>query len=280
MQQVMPALERPLTAVQSAAGFLTLVEKTVRSRLTYRMSTLLSVISNALGYAVVLLVWREVYRERQIAAAVTDTALFPYLVCAFVLNFTLTLAMEARVGQRMRMGLITCDLLRPIGFTPFQFAQAIGDVIMNLLLVLPVYTLAWLVLGNAVLPADGAAFLLGTLSVVLAFLVNFGISYLIVQVGFVTQSFYGVLFTRISLHQVFSGLLAPLAMFPESLRDVAAFLPFRHVIETPARLWLGHVPASEIAPLLALQALWGLGLLLVSTSALSAALKRHQIQGG
>jgi ABC-2 type transport system permease protein len=260
-------------------GFAVLVDKTLRAKFAYRMSMLIGLFANLLGYVVFFLVWSEVYRHGG-GALVPGRELFPYLALAFVLNFALTLNVEVRFGQRLRQGLVTSDLLRPMGFMPFQLAQAVGDAAGNLLLTVPVILLALVSFGGALVPADLASFAAGLVSVALALLVNFGVSYLVVQASFVTSSFYGVFFTRIALHQVFSGLSAPLLLFPEGLRRVATWLPFRHVIETPARIWLGQVERSEIPALLGAQALWALGLVSLAVALFRGALSRHQVQGG
>jgi ABC-2 type transport system permease protein len=274
---------RRLSGVPSIAsqalGFAVLAEKTLRAKFAYRMSMLIGLFANLLGYIVFFLVWSAVYRVGG-GALVPGAALFPYLALAFVLNFALTLNVEVRFGQRLRQGLVASDLLRPMGFMPFQLAQAVGDAAGNLLLVVPVILLALASFGGALVPPDIASCSAGLVSAALALLVNFGVSYLVVQASFVTSSFYGVFFTRIALHQVFSGLSAPLVLFPEGLRRVADWLPFRHVIETPALIWLGQVERSEIPALLAAQALWALGLLALAVALFRAALSRHQIQGG
>lgn len=260
-------------------GFWALAEKTLRAKFAYRLALLISLLANALGYLVFFLVWSEVYRGGG-GGGLSSERLFPYLVTAFVLNFALSLNVEVRFGQRLRQGLITSDLLRPLGFMPFQLAQAIGDAAGNLVLVLPVVVLSMFEFGAAVLPSDVLSATAGALSMALGLLVNFAVSYLVVQATFVTSSFYGVYFTRVALHQVFSGLSAPLVLFPPALRAVAEWLPFRHVIETPARIWLGHTPLDQVLPLLAEQAAWGCGLLVVSVGLFRAALSRHQVQGG
>jgi ABC-2 type transport system permease protein len=79
---------------------------------------------------------------------------------------------------------------------------------------------------------------------------------------------------------VFSGLAAPLVMFPEALGDVARALPFRHIIETPVRLWLGLVPVADVPVLLLSQTAWAVGLLVVAEAIFRAVMRRYQVQGG
>ena len=265
---------------QMLRGFVALAQKTAATKLIYRLATLLTLLSSALGYSVVLLVWLEVYRENPAPGPLARDAMLAYLVTAFLVNCVLTLSLEFRFMQRVRMGLIAVDLLRPLGFLAFQLAQGVGDVLINLLFVLPIAVVGFYFVGGALLPPDLASALLGLASGAFALLVSFGVTYLIVQAAFVLQSGYGVLFARAALHQVFSGLAAPLVMFPPALAGVAVWLPFRHIVETPVTIWLGQVPSSRIPLLLVEQFAWGLGLVGFGHAIFGAVMRRHQIQGG
>jgi len=265
---------------QLVAGFTALALRTAESKLTYRLATVLSLIASGLAYCVYLLVWLAVYRENPNPGPLGQQAMTAYLVTAFIVNAILTLSLEFRFIQRVRMGLVGIDLLRPLGFLPFQIAQGVGDALVNFVFVVPIFGVGLYFVGGALMPATAGAALLGGLSLVLAFVVNFGLSYLIVQASFVLQSGYGVLFMRAALHQIFSGLAAPLVMFPDGLRAAATFLPFRHVVETPVLLWLGTAGISEAPLLLAEQAAWALALLFLGELIFRSVMRRHQVQGG
>lgn len=268
------------TARQLLHGFAVLAQKTAQTKLTYRLSTLLTLLASVTAYCVFLLVWLEVYRRNPHPGPVTKSEMLSYLIVAFLVNSLLVMSFEVRFLQRVRMGLVAGDLLRPLGFALFQLAQATGDFLVNALYAAPIYAVGYWFVGPALLPASALAALLAAVSVALGFLIAFGVSYVIVQASFVLQSGYGIFFLRASLHQIFSGLSAPLVMFPPSLRAVAELLPFHHEIETPARLWLGLVPPHEIPRLLGAQAAWAFGLVATGELLFSAVMRRHQIQGG
>jgi ABC-2 type transport system permease protein len=265
---------------QSVAGFCVLAQKTAQTKLTYRLATVVSLMASVLAYGVFLLVWREVYRQNPRPGPLSRDQMMAYLVVAFVVNAILTIAVELRFLQRVRMGLVAGDLLRPLGFVFFQMAQATGDVLVNLLYAVPLYAFGFWFVGSALLPASTLATALGFVSLGLGFLIGFGVSYLMVQASFLLQSGYGVFFARAALHQIFSGLSAPLVMFPEGLARVARCLPFRHEIETPARIWLGHAGGVEALGLLLTQAAWGVGLIAAGELIFRSVMRHHQIQGG
>jgi ABC-2 type transport system permease protein len=273
------SLPRP-SARQVLHGFVLLAAKTAQTKLTYRLATLVSLLASVTSYGVYLLVWLAIYRENTRPLPLSRDEMCAYLIVAFLVNSLLVMSVELRFGQRIRSGLVASDLLRPIGFLALQMGQAAGDVLVNMVYALPLFAVGYWFVGSALLPHDGLALALALPSIGLGFLIAFGLSYLIVQASFVLQSGYGVFFLRAALHQVFSGLSAPLVMFPRPLRAVAEALPFHHEIETPARIWLGLVAWPEALRLMAWQAAWGLGLLAAGELILNAVMRRHQVQGG
>jgi viologen exporter family transport system permease protein len=257
-----------------------LVGATLRTAFAYRTATLFAVFVGLLGQSVFLWVWLAVYRENPPPSALPERELFSYLIVALVFNAMCSLSVEFRFGQRVRQGLIANDLIRPLGFLPFQLAQAAGDALANLLFALPIYVVGLAFVGRAALPANGACATLGVLSLALAFVINFGLSYVLIEVSLITHSTYGTVTARLALHQAFSGLAAPLSLFPAALRDIAVCLPFRDIIATPAQIWLGLQPAPGLAEALLRQACWASALLLIGGVMFPTALARHQLQGG
>ncbi|HEX6276517.1 MAG TPA: hypothetical protein VFZ53_25925 [Polyangiaceae bacterium] len=271
---------RVATFSHLAASFALLAEKTARTRLAYRSATLLALLANGVAYSVIVLVWVAVYRENPNPGPLALPAMLAYLVTAFVVSEILSLNVDWRVLQRVRMGLIATDVIRPLGFGAFQMAQAAGDVLVNLVFATPIVAVGLWFVGGGLLPASFAAALCGLASGALAFFVAFGITFLLVQAVFVLHSGYGIVTAKMALHQVFSGLAAPLVMMPEALRDIAVWLPFRHIIETPVTIWLGLAPSAEVPSLLAAQAAWGAALVGLGSVIFSSVLKKHQVQGG
>jgi ABC-type uncharacterized transport system permease subunit len=137
-----------------------------------------------------------VYRENPKPGPLELSAKLAYLVTAFIANEVLTVAVEFRVFQRVRMGLIAQDVIRPLGFVAFQMAQAVGDVLVNLVFVLPIALVGAHFVGGALLPPSIGNAAAGLVSAGLAFVVSFGLGFLIVQAAFVLQSGYGVLMAR------------------------------------------------------------------------------------
>jgi ABC-2 type transport system permease protein len=254
--------------------------RAARTSFAYKPAMLLGMLTVSIGYVVPMLVWRYVYAQRGQALAMPASQLFPYLLLAAALNFCFFLGVESRVGQRIRLGLIAIDLLRPVDFQLTQLTQALSDVWLNVTMVLPFVALAYALWGNAAAPQDVGALLGFFVSAFLALLIHFAMSFIFVQTAFITFSNYGIFVARNALQQAFSGISAPLVLFPPALRSVAERLPFCQTIHTPISIYLGTIAGGALWQALLVQAAWALGLLLLGRLLLSFSLRYLEIQGG
>jgi len=249
-------------------------KRAVSAHMAYSTSVWMNLLATGAGYGFTVLVWRYVWRSG------AGPPIFAYLALAFCVNFTLSVSFERYVGERIREGLIATDLLKPVDYTWLFFWQCLSDVIFQAFFGLAVLGVAWAVLGRAMQPVSSLAAVESLVSLGLAFFVQFHLGFLFVQMIFATHSNYGPFTTRMFLHNTFSGIFAPLYMYPPALLAVAQWLPFRHVVYTPCAIWLGRIGESQVASAMASQAAWGLGLMLVSRLSFDLIRKHLTIQGG
>jgi ABC-2 type transport system permease protein len=77
-----------------------------------------------------------------------------------------------------------------------------------------------------------------------------------------------------------SGIGVPLPLFPSWLQNVIAVLPFRGLIDTPFRIYMGHLAGSEAFVAVAHQCGWLAVLVLLGRATLQRGLSRLVVQGG
>jgi ABC-2 type transport system permease protein len=77
-----------------------------------------------------------------------------------------------------------------------------------------------------------------------------------------------------------SGLVIPLAFFPEPFGEIARVLPFASMLQLPIDIFVGAASGLEIAGVLVLQAFWGFALLGLGRAALAAGTRKLVVQGG
>jgi len=261
----------------SWAAYDSFFRRAFSSHLAYTASYWLNLVATAGVFSLTLLVWASI----RPAQGPEGARFFAYLCLAYALNFTLGFTLERHVGERIREGLIATDLLKPVDMGGLFFIQALSDGMFQVLFALVAVGLAAWVLGPAaVAPASAYAAGLSVLSLLLSVVVQFHVCYLFVQLIFFTHSNYGPFSTRQVLHNIFAGLFAPLDVFPAPLRRVAEALPFHHIIYTPIAIYQGRIAEADAWGALGSQALWGLGLFVVSRWSFDRIRRNLSIQGG
>lgn len=251
-----------------------------QASLAYTSNVFWDMAASLIAFASTLLVWMHVAGAGRIPAGFGRGDFFAYLALAYCLNFGLSMWLEHQVGRRVRLGLIATDLLKPVDFQWLNFTLSLGQLLPQAVLAFALAAGAFLLLPLA--PPVGLATqpLLCLLSLALATAIQYAVCYVFALGCFVSHFNYGVYFLRLSSHFAFSGMMAPLAVFPPAMRSIAEWLPFAHVIHTPASLLLGWETGGEALRLLGLQAAWAAGLLLLGRTLFAWILHKLAIQGG
>ncbi len=250
-------------------------KRALSSHLAYASAVWVNLFAMASGFAFTLLVWRYAKSGQP------DLGQFyAYLALAFALNFTLSMAFERYVGERIREGLIATDLLKPVDYTWLFFFQAASDIVFQAIFGGVVLLVALAFLGGALAPASATALGLAALGSVLAFWVQFHVGFLFVQMIFATHSNYGPFTLRMLFHTALSGIFAPLDAYPPALQRIAHALPFQHVIYTPVALYQGRLVGDAAWQALGSGLAWGAALFVVSRLSFSVIRRYLTIQGG
>jgi ABC-2 type transport system permease protein len=79
---------------------------------------------------------------------------------------------------------------------------------------------------------------------------------------------------------ILSGMNIPIPLFPDWLRPIVEILPFRGLIDTPFRLYVGYAPPSDLIPLLAHQLVWTAAIVLTGLAVMRRGLRRLSVFGG
>ena len=144
---------------------------------------------------------------------------------------------------------------------------------------LPSYLLALLVFGID-LPASPEAALGFVVSLMGALFLVFSLDFLVGLMGFWTFSVWGLGYAKIAVIDTLAGTIIPLTLFPEWLRRIVLFLPFKGMAYTPLAIYVGEIAGGGIWTSILGQFAWGIGLLVLTRLLWLKARRRIEIQGG
>jgi ABC-2 type transport system permease protein len=95
-----------------------------------------------------------------------------------------------------------------------------------------------------------------------------------------TISGEGIAVLATALVALLNGMTIPLPLFPEWAQPVLRALPFAGLLDLPARLYTGHIPASDVGWVLAHQLGWTAALVALGWWLVVRATRRLVVQGG
>ena len=95
-----------------------------------------------------------------------------------------------------------------------------------------------------------------------------------------TISGEGVAILLASVVSLFSGMVIPLPLFPDWAQPLLHALPFAGLMDLPARIYTGNIPAAQAGWALAHQAVWTIVLVALGRWLLGRSAAAHRRAGG
>jgi len=244
-----------------------------------RVATKALQIAVAVFLSVVL--WRALYvgtssqagldREQAVTYAVLGTVLVSTRFSASWLNGDTVL-------QRMQQGTILFWFLRPMSARRYYFVRGLGELGYAQVW-LAVTVLVCLPLGVIQEP-DPAMLPVFVVSLLLGNAIFYELNLVLDLLCFWTVMNQSAVQIMFFVQTLLSGGFAPLWFFPDWFRTVSLLLPFQGTLNVPVSIYVGRLPASQIAGSLALQIGWVLGLWLFNRWLWERASRRVTVQGG
>jgi ABC-type uncharacterized transport system permease subunit len=144
---------------------------------------------------------------------------------------------------------------------------------------LPTVILGVLLLGLKA-PASLQAALMFLPSLVLAFLVSFGLEFLMGMIAVYAIEVRRISWVYFSVVRFFSGQMFPLWIFPPLLAQIAALLPFQAMMNIPLSIYIGRLEGAQALQAMGIQAAWAAALMLIGRLIWSRAHRKLTVQGG
>jgi len=188
--------------------------------------------------------------------------------------------LDIEVTAMIRSGTVVYELLRPLDLYSLWFSRAVAArTAPTVLRAVPMFIAAGLFFGlrAPASPASAAAWLLAVLG---ALLLTCAISTLLTISLLWTISGEGIFQLTNTCMWIFSGMLVPLPLFPDWAQGALNVLPFRGLMDIPARLYSGNLSPGVAGALFLHQVLWAAGLILIGRLLLARGARRLVVQGG
>ena len=225
-------------------------------------------------------VWTTLYIQRPGAFGVTLEQMVTYGVLAMAFSVIFYTGPQYYMALQVRTGAIDTDLLKPLDFHLHMLARSVGEMLFRLgVLSLPSLVIGYF-LYDLELPPDAATGALFAISLLLGYLVNFHLEFLLGSLSVLTLDIHSLSWGYMSLSAFFAGQVVPLWLFPGFIGAVAELLPFKSIFYLPMSIYIGKLSGAAVVEAVRFQLIWLATLVLVSRWAWNRVHTRLVSQGG
>jgi len=259
--------------------YLEFAKKAFQNNIVYRMDYYAGVINAIVMIFVNIAIWRAIYEEEETLEGVQFKILVTYIVLSFLMQAVYAMD-EYFIEGKIRSGLISSDLLKPINFRLYVFSYNIGTMIFRLVMQLLPALLLSIFLFKLLPPFSLIMLIYFVISAMLGYLVLYNLNFIVWVSSFWFYWTFSLVTIKDAAVMIFSGALIPLWFLPQGLMNFIKLTPFDSIFYTPIRIYLGMIPEDEIISSVIKQILWILVLFAIGQLLWKAATKKLVVQGG
>ena len=111
-------------------------------------------------------------------------------------------------------------------------------------------------------------------------MLSFQIQYIFGLSAFWIVNPWYIRFLTYGLGKLFGGSVIPLWFYPEWLRNISMYLPFRFITYEPIQIYLGHIDATQAWTCIGMQLFWLVIMLVLEAIFWRRASRKIFVQGG
>lgn len=245
----------------------------------YKSNFYLFTLNRIVEVVVYIFVWQAIYNQTGNAGGFKIEQMVTYYILVVTLSPFVTWGINEVMAHSIRNGKINKELLNPITYFEYYFGVNLGELGFALIVGIATFIIGS-IFWNVVFPINIVNFILFIIIILLGIPITFLLQMIVGITGFYTNSIWGMQILRKSVISIFSGMIAPITLFPNWFQNLANILPFKELIYTPINIWLGQVPINEIYFIIIKQVIWVIILYIIAKIFFNHAVKKITINGG
>jgi len=256
-----------------------IARQVTKEDLYYRFDILLYVCNFIIRVTVYIFIWLAIYNNGNQILGMSFEHITTYYVLAITLDPIIFWGVNESIGEHIREGEVQKQLLYPISYFNWNFGIRIG-IMLESCIVGGITFIICLCLFGVLLPSSFMNFLFFIIVICLSVVTVYFFEMILGMAAFYTNSTWGVEVFKRAILNIFTGMIAPIALFPEFLQKIANFLPFKECVYTPISIYFGELSHNEILHIVLKQCIWIVILYIIAKFIFKKAIKNITINGG
>lgn len=258
----------------------------VQEALVYKQNYFISTAISIISTFILIYLWNAIYIFSNKTSSYNLYEMTEYLLfCNAIYRVIETDGLDSEISDEIRMGSLSCYLLRPFSYFKAKFSKILGKKFVTApIIVIPYIIILFLVENNrsGVIITDTTflSILVCISILIFAYAFNFIIDFLLGLIAFWIENPYILFFVKDKLLPLLCGIYVPLSFFPATLQKVLNILPFSYYVSIPFDVLVGQIDIAKGFKGLIVLLLWLVAICIITYVIWKVAIKRYTAIGG
>lgn len=219
-----------------------IIKTTFQRALVFRFSIVSYRVGEILENLVLILMWTVIFGNQSIVQGFTLPEMITYVLVGNLVNVFVRNFLSDVVSADIKDGRLSIFLVRPMHYASYIMTRELGRVILPFIFsVLSQIIVILFFLDKFIINLDPAILVLILTMIILAFITEMLISFLIGLVAFWTLEVDGLFMTFYRVKRFFSGGYFPISILPAVFVKISYSLPFAYSFFVPTQLYLKKI---------------------------------------
>jgi ABC-2 type transport system permease protein len=257
--------------------YLTLIEVTWQRALAYRFTVLAYRIGEMLEVIIMVFMWSAIYESQPVIKGYSLNEMISYVLVGNLIDVAVRNWMPNVIASDIKNGTLSTFLTKPINYMHYMFFKEAGR--NSFAFIFSFATQIMIILffiDRVVINFNLEMIAVLLFMVLLAFIIEWQISYLVGLIAFWTDEVEGIYTTVIQVRKFFAGGYFPLSLLPAFFVSLSFALPFAYSFFIPTQLYLGKINIETGIKGLLVQIIWIILLHIIIKFTWNKGLKRYE----
>jgi ABC-2 type transport system permease protein len=263
--------------------YITVFNLGIQNTFVYRWNYFLRALFGLIPLAGTVFLWRAIFHERGSGMHGYDygSIVYYYLLTILVANLVTPTEDEWQIASDIREGQINSFLTKPMNYLGYRFSIFLsGRLVFTAVTIVPMALIFFYFRQHITLPVNPTTYFLAFVSLLMAALIQFYITYSLAMMAFWILEISTIVFIVYSFEYFLGGQMFPVDIMPAGVQAVMKWLPFYYELFCPIGIFLERLRGPDLAQALAIQTGWVLVLWAAAHGMWKRGLGHYQAVGG
>ncbi len=243
----------------AAGKYLAVFKLGLQNTFVYRWNYFLRAVFGLVPLAGTVFLWRAIFHERGGGMHGYDygSMIYYYLLTILVSNLVTPTEDEWQIASDIREGQINSFLTKPLSYLAYRFSIFLsGRLVYSIITLAPIALIFFYFRAYVRFPSNPIAYLCAFLSLLMAAMIQFFITYSIAMMAFWILEISTIVFIVYSFEYFLGGQMFPVDIMPPLVQASMKWLPFYYELFCPIAIFMERLKGAEMFQALAIQIGW------------------------